>query len=395
MLERLGWYSTDAKQPAAADTQSRLWVHAASVGEVFTVLPLVREWLRNTSNGQVLLTTGTPTAALVLEQQALPNVLHQYLPVDFRGACQRFVKQARVQQAWIVETEIWPWLYAICDRADIELTIVNGRLSERTSKQSTGLLASSYQRALANVRVLARSKEDKDRFVSLGASAANIQVAGNLKCAGDSDLSGSQSLVTQPYVLAASTHEDEELQLAMAWHPTRKKQALLVIAPRHPERGPAIAKQLTDAGLRVSLRSRGDSPAPTDDVYLADTLGELQTWYRFAAAAFVGGSLIERGGHNVLEPARYGCPVVVGPHTSNFDDMMTLMRGANAIECVDKADQATEFFMQALAGEQTVLAMGERARGVAEDSLRTMDRYLGLLSLSPDRSSTSVDARHA
>ena len=378
--QRLGVFSLprdQAESSSSADVQ--LWVHAASVGEVITVLPLIKEWQARTGD-KVLITTGTPTGAAVLEKQAIDGIRHQYLPVDFPGACQRFVNQLPARTGWIVETEIWPWLYASCDRAGIALTIINGRLSSRTSTQSKGLLRSSYRRALSNVQVLARSQQDVDNFTALGTPRTHVQLIGNLKYTDAPGKVVSHSPISRDYVLAASTHDDEELQLAGLWLQRAARDDLLVIVPRHPERSSSILRELTALGAKVSLRSRNQLPAPDEQIYLADTLGELQVWYPFASACFVGGSLITRGGHNMLEPARYNCPIIVGPHTENFDDIMQLLQQSNAIQIAHTPEDVIHFLLEAAQGRADNGMMASRARQVALDSQNVLQRYLAALS---------------
>ncbi|ASJ71480.1 3-deoxy-D-manno-octulosonic acid transferase [Granulosicoccus antarcticus] len=378
--QRLGIYSTSLTAELSPPEQDvKLWVHAASVGEVLTVLPLIREWQQHTGD-KVLLTTGTPTGAAVLAKQALPDIQHQYLPIDFPGACRRFLEQLPAGRGWIVETEIWPWLYSHCERTGVALTIINGRLSSRTSKQSDGLLASSYRRALSPVRVLARSQQDVDNFIALGTPAAQVELIGNLKYTQSTDTPVDTPLIPGRYVLAASTHADEEVQLAGSWLKQAVKDELLVIVPRHPERGSAILRDLRALGAGVSQRSAGQQPASGDQIYLADTLGELQAWYSFASACFVGGSLITRGGHNMLEPARYSCPIVVGPHTGNFDDIMQLMRNSNAIDIAQSSDEAIRFLCEAAQGQARHRDMAARALQVSEDSQNVLQRYMTALS---------------
>ena len=380
LQQRLGFYGT------SRDENTSLWVHAASVGEVLTVLPLVKLYLLKNVDATVLFTTGTPTGAAVLQKQDLAGVKHQFLPIDFPGACKRFVKQIPCSKGWIVETEIWPWLYAICNQQGVDLTIVNGRLSERTSVQANGMLASSYRSALLPVKVLARSDADRQRFTALGAVTENVQVAGNLKYSATEVASSSERLIKQDYVLAASTHEDEELQLVRAWkHAMDAREpnapsSLLVIAPRHPERAAAILRQLSQTGVTSRQRSLGESPESDALVYLADTLGELQAWYEFAQATFVGGSLIDRGGHNMLEPARFCCPTVVGPYTYNFDDVMQVLQDANAINIAQSADEVVSRLLQACDTPEDMQSMAGRAQKVARESQAVLPRYEELLN---------------
>jgi len=307
------------------------WIHAASVGEVMTVMPLIESVLALEPTTKVLLTTNTPTSAHVLSQQNNPRIVHRYLPLDFAGATRRFLRQRHAECGWIMETEIWPWLYAHCRQQGIHLSIINARVSMRTLRNETGFLASTYRTALVGVDVLARTKEDASRFKRLGSSNTSVQVIGNLKFADSRHTTEATPLIDTPYCVAASTHDDEELQLARAWLEANIN-CLLVVVPRHVERGPSVARQLralqrdlAPALPAVSLRSSGDAPLSGARLYVADTLGELLAWYRFATGVFVGGSLIDRGGHNLLEPARLGKAIVVGPSTSNFADVAELM----------------------------------------------------------------------
>lgn len=374
--ERLGLYSQQATNKT---NPQRLWVHAASVGEVITVLPLVESWLAR-SAGDVLFTTGTPTGAAVLAQHNLTGVQHQYLPIDFPGACQRFIQRAQISQAWIVETEIWPWLYSTCAQHGVSLSIINGRLSNKTSKQADGVLASSYRQALSPVRILARSNDDKERFIRLGANPDNVEVAGDLKYSSNTDTTKTHSIIERPYVLAASTHADEETQIAIAWMQAKCNDTLLVIAPRHPERGPAIYEQLNKHGYSVLLRSSNESPLPSHDIYIADTLGELAVLYQYAKGAFVGGSLIERGGHNIMEPARVACPTIVGQHTFNFDVMVLRMQNANALTVAKTAIDIAEFFVRASKNDDELAAMAMNAKNISDaDTQHALDIYQGLL----------------
>lgn len=356
---------------------STLWVHAASVGEVYTVLPLLKR-----IGEPLLVTTMSPTGAKVLQQQQLAHVTHVYLPLDFAGACRRFMSKMNIREGWIVETEIWPWLYATSNARSTPLTIINARLSLRTSKQADGLLASTYAKALASVRIMARSGQDATGFAKLGAATDQISVVGNLKYA-NPESSSSQSpperFLQRPYVLAASTHDDEEIQLARQWNEqlaTVNHGAILVIVPRHPERGAAIIKSLSREGIKASLRSDQSEPKADSAIYVADTLGELQAWYSHATACFVGGSLISRGGHNMLEPARANCPVTVGPQAFNFQDIVNSLLDVEAIVVAKDAVEVISFLNKALDNPQAFSTMIQRAREQAKHLEGVVDSYL-------------------
>lgn len=378
--ERLGFgpRRPDAEPPPR-------WIHAASVGEVLTVLPLLEATLDAEPDTTILITTNTPTGAAVLAHHALARVHHRYLPIDRPGATRRFVERERPRSGWIVETELWPWLYARCRAAGVPLAIVNARLSSRTQRHAGGPLGETYRRTLAGVDVLARTAEDATGYRALGAESARLRTIGNLKLAAAASRESLAAPIARPYVLAASTHEDEETQLAEAWL-ALPDRGLLVIAPRHPERGAGLARTLgslaraadgTDA--RCARRALGELPGRRDRLYLADTLGELETWYAHARGVFVGGSLVARGGHNVLEPARLARPIVVGPHTGNFADVMASLRTARAVTEVDEATAATAFLARAASGDETLSKQGMRAREAVADSGGIVARYLEAL----------------
>lgn len=378
LCERLGFYF--ATLPQAPSNNQKLWVHAASVGEVTTVLPLVKLWLATVDKGQVVFTTGTPTGYEILQKQNITGITHHYLPIDFPGACRRFFNQANIAQGWIVETEIWPWLYSCCHQRDIKLTIINGRLSEKTSNQSTKFLACSYQRAIANVQVLARTAEDAQRFIALGAKDDHVTIGGDLKYATGIARTKAQPYIKQAFVLAASTHANEERELANAWRLSTSENVLLVIAPRHPERGSSVYNDLADSGFKAALRSVDQVPGDDTDIFVVDTLGELSVLYRHALGTFVGGSLIERGGHNIIEPAQFACPTVVGPHTFNFTDMVERLKNNNAIEIAESASAVVDFLNRAGTQNNAIQEMGIRAQAIADaDRQATLQRYEELL----------------
>lgn len=371
LCERLGLY------PATVTEPYKYWIHAASVGEVLTVMPLIKA-LQTLQPGPVLLTTNTPTGAEVLARQELPSVTHHYLPVDFPGATRRFLTQIKADSVWITETEIWPWLFARCHQANVQITIISGRLSTKTSSQASGFLAGSYKHALQGVNVLARSEADRQAYLQLGASECATQTVGNLKYANATSEHQGRCLLDRPYVVAASTHSDEEIQLAREWMKL-DTSTLLVIVPRHPERAEAILKSLQDDGFSCIRRSTGKEIAATHRIYLADTLGELSDWFAFAKGAFVGGSLIPRGGHNMLEPARFACPTIVGSHTGNFADIVEQMLQVQGIRTGRSARQIVEFLVSAADGSTELVAMAERARMIARKQENILQSYLDLL----------------
>jgi len=369
-----------------APSSASLWIHCASVGEVQTVLPLLDAVLAK-ERGTILLTTNTPTGKALLMSRNLPEVEHRYLPIDFENVVKRFLNRSQAKTLWIMETEIWPSLYATCHSEQRDLTIINARLSEKSRDPSLEFLKKLYQHALLSTNVLARTEDDAQAFIRLGASPERVKFCGNLKFTSREAASGSNkqspetsALIARQYCLAASTHADEEISIARAWLQT-DDNTLLVIAPRHPERGKRLQaelKRLLPEQSNIALRSQGMQPQAGDRLYLADTIGELQAWYNHAEGIFVGGSLINRGGQNMLEAVRSGRPVVVGAHTRNFTDIMETLRNTQTIQETDSAIEVATFLHQARCSEPSLLEMAKRASKLAEtfDSKRILASYL-------------------
>lgn len=384
LAERLGLHRTHL--PAGA-----VWVHAASVGEVNTVAPLVAALREAEPERPILLTTVTPTGAQAAESRlgATPDagaqVLHAYLPLDWPGAVRRFLRRTRPACALIMETEIWPQLYAGCERTGVPITLINGRLSPRTLRAG-GWLRARYAEALGRVRaVLARGEEDAGRFVSLGAAPARVQAVGNLKFAAAAAMPAQIAAIDlgRPYDLAASTHEDEERQLAAQW--LRHSDTLLVIAPRHPVRAPAILRQL--AGLpalaapgAVAVRSRGEAVGAQTRVYLADTFGELAGFIAGARLVVMGGSLVPVGGHNVLEAARQGKAPLFGPHMHNFTEEVRLLREAGAALQFDNAEALGAGLEPLLAQPDRLAELGQRAQAAVAGQQGVLEAYVQALA---------------
>jgi len=370
------------------------WLHAASVGEVVTALPLLRALAAR--DQRLLVTTATPSGAAVLLRRGPGGVRHRFLPIDVPGAVARFLDEERPTTGWIVETELWPWLFAAAANRSIALTIVSARLSARTAGGAARWLQPVYAQALVGVRVLARSETDAERFRQLGATRSSVRVPGDLKRAwtreagdeapGQSDSLPFASAAGRPYALAASTHEGEERALAAAWRALPGDE-LLVIVPRHPPRADAIERALLDDARaaspldRVARHARGDRVDPGERLLLGDTFGELDRWYRHAACAFIGGSLVPRGGHNLLEAARHALPLASGPHTHNFDDTVRELLTADALQVVRTPGQAARWLLDRLRehAHDRRPACGERARTVALRDARILPRYVDAL----------------
>ncbi len=334
--ERRGRYLPDS-----AGAASPLWVHCASVGEVRTAAPLIHVLGEQRPDLPLLVTTATATGADTAARVLPAGVLHAYQPLDWPGAVGRFLDRFRPQIGVILETEIWPNLYAAAQQRGVPLLLTNARMSQRTLN-GPALIRRLQSRALARVdRVLARSVPDARRFSAFGVCDQRLEVVGSLKLAPPHRPTPEPFAFGRPAIVAASTHDDEEVRIAQAWDGARQESVvpqLLTIVPRHPERGVAVRDSLRHAGFRTALRSAGDDWRDYE-IYVVDTLGELESFMAGAELVIIGGSLIPRGGQNLVEPARLGRPILFGPHMSNFaEESERLLNAGGAQRFLDDAD---------------------------------------------------------
>ena len=331
LKQRLGWsLPLLNKKP--------IWIHCASVGEVNTFLPLLKLLNKNYPEEKFLITTNTPTGALIVESRQLKNTKHCYLPYDSFSAVSRFLNYVQPKLALIMETEIWPQLYKQCKIRNIPISIINGRLSSKTL-DTNNWIKKLYKITLENIdNVLVRSEQDKNNYIKLGADEKNISVIGNLKFSNETsiEIKVLQNFTNRSYVLAASTHDDEEYQLAKMWQSINNQGQLLVIAPRHPDRTESILQKLKPLNLNIAVRSKSNEITEQTDLYLADTLGELKSFIKNAEVVFMAGSLIPHGGQNLLEPARLSKAIVVGPYVHNFQNEVDQFKEQNA--CIQVSD---------------------------------------------------------
>ena len=361
-----------------------LWLHAASVGEVNAALPLLETLRRHSPDIPLLLTTTTPSGARMAAARLPPGVSHAYFPIDLRGAVRRFLNHHRPRCALVMETELWPNLYNRCGAQNIPLFIINGRLSART-RSARPWLRRLYSLCLQQVTaVLARSEQDRLGFIALGAPRECCEVIGNIKFAAAPSASGVEAIdLKRPYVLAASTREDEEKLVVQAWKESSVTGHLLVIAPRHPRR---LAQILTDLdGEAISVRSRGGTITDTTRIYLADTFGELPGFIAGAELVFMGGSLVPKGGQNLLEAAALGKAPLFGPHMENFLCEAGLLLGQGGAVQVKDTQQLTLEFRRLLADTPLREKMGERARAAVDERRDMAERYREAIGRYCDR----------
>jgi 3-deoxy-D-manno-octulosonic-acid transferase len=376
-----------------------LWVHAVSVGEVNAAIPLVDALLARYPRSRLLVTTITPTGSARVRALWGDRVDHVYLPYDLPGAVSRFLRHFRPHAALIMETELWPNLLFGCRDHAVPVYVLNARLSAR-SLRGYRVLAPLVSRALRTVRgVGAQSHADARRFVGLGAEPARVQETGNLKfdlaLPAHVEAFGRDCRARRAGRLAwiaASTHVDEEAAVIALHRRLRGRwpDLLLMWAPRHPERFRAVAEQASAAGFRTTRRSEDRWATPDCDVFVVDTLGELLNFYACADIAFVGGSLQEVGGHNLLEPAATGTPIVTGPHLHNFADISQRLAAAGALRIGADEREVGDALDAMLADAELRRTMADAGRALVAAGRGALERTLALVAADLPGASAST-----
>jgi 3-deoxy-D-manno-octulosonic-acid transferase len=366
-----------------------IWIHAVSVGEVQAAVPLVRAIQRRFPNHPTLITTVTPTGAARVVANFGDSVTHCYIPLEMPLAVDRFYESVKPELALIMETEIWPNLYQGCGSREIPLVLVSARISAKSVDKYRKLLPLFRETLSHGIIIAAQSEADAERFRSLGASPVRTWVTGNIKF----DIELPADLADQgkefrrryfgerPVWVAASTHDQEE-QVVLAAHQfllERFPDLLLVLVPRHPERFSGVADLVDKQGFtRVSRTEDRPCDAQTA-VFLGDTMGEVPLFYAASDLAFVGGSLVPVGGHNLLEPAALGLPLVSGPHVYNAQEISDLFIDLGACHIVDDEGQLATAVAELLNDPAAATEQGGRGRDIVLQNRGALARLLTLL----------------
>jgi 3-deoxy-D-manno-octulosonic-acid transferase len=365
-----------------------IWLHAVSVGEVSAAAALVRALHARHPDVPLVLTTATPTGRAQAATLFGADVEVRFLPYDTAGSVRRFLARIRPLAAIIMETELWPNLLHECGRRGVPVVFASARLAARSVPRYRRF-GTLFSAGLRNAWVAAQSSADADRFIALGADPARTRVVGNLKFdmrPGEAVAESGRELRrrylgARPVWTAGSTHEGEE-ELVLGAHAVLERAvrgALLVLVPRHPQRFAGVAALLERRGLVFDRRLRSETVRPEAQVLLLDTMGELTAFYAASDVAFVGGSLVPVGGHNLLEPAALGVPVITGPHTENGPEIARLLiEAGGALEVADGVALAAAAG-RLLADPALRERMGESARSFVEAHRGSLARLLALI----------------
>lgn len=364
-----------------------IWLHAVSVGEVQAATPLIRRLLVNPEQRPVLITTTTPTGAARVRSLFGEQLSHAFLPYDTPGAVRRFLQRVQPQCAIIMETELWPNLLTQCVAQRIPVVLGSARISSRTAARYQQLRA-LFARSMPAVWVGAQTQADAERLLHLGALPGHVQVTGNIKFdieIADNVRAAGAALRAQwgerPVWIAGSTHEGEEQQVLSAHRLVceRRPDALLVLAPRHPQRFAQVAALLKDEHMASVSRSSRQPVLPQHSVLLLDTLGELTTFYAGSDVVFVGGSLVPVGGHNLLEPAALSVPAISGPHTFNAPDIAGKLAERDALRHVYSSAELAEVLLELLDHPEERVRQAAQALAVVQESRGALSRLLLLI----------------
>ncbi len=383
--ERIGYY------PFKLD--KCIWVHAVSMGETLAAVPLIKALQERYPHLPIVVTTMTPTGAEQVKKSFADSVKHVYVPYDFPGAVNRFLRAMNPVIGIIMETEMWPNLLSAMQQKNIPVCLLNARLSEKSARGYARISSLTRKMLSCICTIAAHGHKDAARFIELGADEKYVVVTGNLKF----DLQLTEDLIANSNVLrqqlggnrfiwiAASTHEGEE-EIVLAAHKKvlkQNKDALLILVPRHPDRFNTVTNLIQQNDLILARRSHQDVCLPETNVYLGDTMGELLVMYGACDVAFVGGSLIPRGGHNMLEPGALAKPILTGPHVFNFAEISDMFIASNALIKVQDADDLAQQLQKLMQDETLRQTYGTRAlnvvaanRGALTKQLQLVEKFL-------------------
>lgn len=378
-----------AYQSVPNEWQSGLWVHAVSVGEVLAAVPMVKAIQQQYPDLPIVITTMTPTGSARVVANFADSVYHCYVPYDLPTVVARFLTKIKPRALMLLETELWPNILHQCKTKHIPVMLANARMSEKSFNGYSRIKHTTQQMLSAITILAAHAQTDAERFIKLGMAKERVTVTGSIKF----ELKLPASLLEKAEVLrkvlgeqrpiwvAGSTHEGEDEQVLAAHEIILKtlSNALLIISPRHPERFNNVYQLATKKGFKVARRSTNEQCTEQTLVYLADTMGELLLMYAAIDVAFVGGSLVDHGGHNLLEPASLGIASITGFSNYNFTDISSMLISANATLQVNDSNQLAQVVLQLLQDSNQRFEMGEKGRQVIDQNKGALAAHLKLL----------------
>jgi 3-deoxy-D-manno-octulosonic-acid transferase len=366
-----------------------IWIHAVSVGEVQAAVPLIRALIKRLPGQNIVVTTVTPTGAARVKAIFGDSVTHCYIPFEFPHAIRSFFAAVDPRAAMIMETEIWPNLYRGCGLRQIPLILVSARISPNSIPGYRRLLPLIRETLSHGIIIAAQTQADADRFLELGANAARTRLTGNIKfdvepepnIADQGQQMRSSLFGNRPVWIAASTHDGEEQQVLEAHRSLLEKHPalLLLLVPRHPERFNAVRELIERWGFGVVSRTERRPCDASSEVFLVDTMGEVPLFFAASDVAFVGGSLVPIGGHNLLEPAAQGLPIIIGPHLFNAQEIAESFINLGACRMVADSIELAATVSDLIEHPDVAGSIGRKGFEVLEQNRGSLQRLLVLL----------------
>ena len=351
-----------------------LWIHAASVGEMKIAIEISKE-LSKKGHSDILITSNTPTSKTFFEGSNLENVTYSYLPMDFYFATKNFVKMISAKLLIVIETEIWPNLYSSCERNSTKILIINGRFN--TPKGILGILSDKiYNQTLNRVEhVYCKSKKDEEGYLKY-INQNKVSNLGNIKYSLIKENNNIKRIIDKKYILLASSHHREEIIIIKEWLKLKSNKFLLVIAPRHPERLGDILSDIPLSGINISIRSKQEKIRNSSQIYIADTIGELDSLIKFSEFTIFGGSFVDEGGHSFMEAAIHSKAIIVGPYMYNFVEETEEFLKNNALIMCQKPEMLKNIFEKLLRSKSKREIFEKNAKNLIVAKRSIMDRYI-------------------
>ncbi len=363
-----------------------VWLHAASVGEMKIALRITRS-LIDKGFKNILITSNTPSSKLIFEEAKLDNVDHHYLPFDFFFTTRKFVKSISAELLIIIETEIWPNLYHHCQVHKTEIITINARFNP--PKGILGVMSKElYKNTLDKIdHIYCKSKNDVEAFKSY-TDERKISYMGNIKHALVSDVVSSERVIDKKYVLLASSHHREEILVIKEWLKLKSNKYLLVIAPRHPERLGDILSDIPLSGVNIAIRTKGEKIRNSTQIYIADTLGEMDNLIKYSEFTIFGGSFVDVGGHSFMEAASHSKAIIVGPYMYNFIEETEEFLKKNALIMCQKPEMLKNIFEKLFRSkskreifEKNAKLLVDAKKSILDDYIRAIEKHVNLESL--------------
>ena len=354
--------------------RKELWIHAASVGEMKIAIELSKELVK-IGHTDILVTSNTLTSKALFEDSKLENITHCYLPMDFYFVIKSFVKMISAKLLIVVETEIWPNLYNSCKKSNTKILIINARFN--TPKGILGILSNKiYKQTLNNVdHVYCKSKKDEGEY-SKYISPNKVSNLGNIKYSLIKEDDNVERIIEKKYILLASSHHREEIIIIKEWLKLKSNKFLLVIAPRHPERLGDILSDIPLSGINICIRSKKEKIRNSSQIYIADTIGELDSLIKFSEFTIFGGSFVDQGGHSFMEAAIHSKAIIVGPYMYNFVEETEEFLKNNALIMCQKPEMLKNIFEKLLRSKSKREIFEKNAKNLVIAKKSIIDSYI-------------------